>query len=773
MTTLIANLIRWRWPLALFSLCLLGFALLGLQHFSFDGSPREFFADDDPSYERFQALEDTYGSDYRIFFMLSAREGSMLDPENLQALSEMTEQAWTLPFVRRVDSLSNFQFTHSTEDELFVEDMFGEQVLVDSKALKSRQNKAITDPDIVNRLVSPDGKHVSLVMSLNLTQEQSQTPEAAELVEQAYALAESIKDQYPNIETAATGGLLSTYHNMQVAQSDMKLMIPVMFGLMFLLLGVLLRSISTILVAFTIAIFSAMGAVGFASWFGITFSVLSINAIIISIIVAMAHCIHIFTQFFRELQTQPTTPALEASLRSNVFAVSVTSLTTVIGFLSLNTNDLPPAVALGNAAAIGTALAWLFSFTILPALVMILPFKPHQTSEPLIDRCIGKLTDLLIARTNLSLAAMIALTIIMVVLSLRNEFNDNLTESLHRPHIFRDDTDKIDRNFGAVYIYSFNMDSGGANDIVDPAYLRKLDEFAAFLRQQPEVTSVRTFSDTIKRLNKSMHGDDPAYYRIPDDRELIAQYLLLYELSLPFGLDLGEQLTSDRRYSLLVANMPSLDTKTDIGLDERIWAWQQENLPAHMQERNVAISTIWSHLTIHSLTNSLEGSAIALVLISVILLLMLRSVRYGIISLIPNILPAVFGFGAWYLYSGNVGLGLTCVVIITIGIVVDDTVHLLAKYQKALQIKHGRVEDAIRLTLHQVGPALFMTTVVLASGFSVLGLSQIVINSALGQVTTVILLAAFVLDVVLLPAVLLIWDRNRDQEYELRNAATT
>ena len=317
------------------------------------------------------------------------------------------------------------------------------------------------------------------------------------------------------------------------------------------------------------------------------------------------------------------------------------------------------------------------------------------------------------------------------------------------------------------------MDSGGANDIVDPAYLRKLDEFAAFLRQQPEVTSVRTFSDTIKRLNKSMHGDDPAYYRIPDDRELIAQYLLLYELSLPFGLDLGEQLTSDRRYSLLVANMPSLDTKTDIGLDERIWAWQQENLPAHMQERNVAISTIWSHLTIHSLTNSLEGSAIALVLISVILLLMLRSVRYGIISLIPNILPAVFGFGAWYLYSGNVGLGLTCVVIITIGIVVDDTVHLLAKYQKALQIKHGRVEDAIRLTLHQVGPALFMTTVVLASGFSVLGLSQIVINSALGQVTTVILLAAFVLDVVLLPAVLLIWDRNRDQEYELRNAATT
>ncbi len=111
--------------------------------------------------------------------------------------------------------------------------------------------------------------------------------------------------------------------------------------------------------------------------------------------------------------------------------------------------------------------------------------------------------------------------------------------------------------------------------------------------------------------------------------------------------------------------------------------------------------------------------------------------------------------------SGKVGLGLTCVLIITIGIVVDDTVHFLVKYQKALKDKQGDAEAAVRATMHQVGSALFMTTAVLASGFFVLGLSKIIINSALGQVTTVILVAAFILDIILLPVLLLILDRNR------------
>ena len=766
MSSFISALIRFRGWFFLGSLVLLGVAATGLRHFTFDGTPRAFFAKKNPAYERFKSMEDTYGSDFRIFFMVSARKGTLFEPDNLRALQEMTRKSWELPFVRRVDSLSNFQYTHSEDDELYVDDFFGEEILKDPAALAARKAIALKDPDIVNRLVTPDGKHASLVLALNLSYDQSQSKAADDLVEKAKALEHAIEAKYPDIEIAATGNLLSTYYNMRVAQSDMGVMIPVMFVLMFIILGVLLRSLATVVISLIVAVCSALAALGFASWCGITFSILSINAVIISIIVAVAHCIHIFTQLFNELKTQNKIDALASSLRINFFAVSMTTLTTLIGFLSLNTNDLPPAVDLGNAAAIGTAVAWLLSLTMLPALVMVMPFKAHKTNEFLIDRVMNGLAELLIARRYTVLLVMAGLSGLMVYLSFQNELNDRLTDTLHRPHVFRHDTSLIDKHFGALYIDSFNLDSGKANNIVDPDYLKNMDRFATFLRQQPEITSVHAFSDVIKHLNQSMHNDDPAYYRIPDDRKLISQYLLLYQMSLPFGLDLNEQITSDHRYSRLTANMPSLDTRTDINVDDRIWDWQQKNLPPSMQNRNIALSNIWSRLTIHSLTNSLEGSGTALLLISVVMLLMLRSLRYGIISLIPNLLPAAFGFGVWYLYSGDVGLGLTCVAIITIGIVVDDTVHFLVKYQKALKDNGGDTEAAVRATFRQVGSALFMTTAVLASGFSVLGLSKIIINSALGQVTTVILIAAFLLDVVLLPVLLLIFDRNRKQPHQ-------
>ena len=232
-------------------------------------------------------------------------------------------------------------------------------------------------------------------------------------------------------------------------------------------------------------------------------------------------------------------------------------------------------------------------------------------------------------------------------------------------------------------------------------------------------------------------------------------------MSLPFGLDLGERITHDKRKSILSVYMPSQDTDINIAIDQRIAEWQQQNLLPKYQDKNISISTIWSYLTIHSLMNSIEGSAVALTLISFILLFMLRSIRYGLISLIPNIMPAVFGFGAWYFYSGNVGLGLTCVTIITIGIVVDDTVHFLAKYQAAMKKYSGDTEQAIKATFRQVGPALLITTLVLASGFSVLALSGIIVNSALGQVTCAILISAFLLDILLLPALLLIFDQRK------------
>ncbi len=673
MNTVVVSLVRHRWALLVLSLLFIAFALQGFKVFKFDASPRSYFEEGHAPYERFKALESTYGNDFRVFMMVSANTGDLFTPRKLAAVIEATEKAWLQPYVRRVDSLSNYQYTFSANDELMVEDIISRELLNNDGLIAQRKAIALDDIGVVNRLVSKDGVHAAILMSLSVDGEDRDAHTL--IVEKAYELEEQLKAAYPEIDIAITGNLISNYHNIQIAIEDVSLMVPVMFGLMFLLIGALLKSALTVIVSFTVALLSGITALGLGSLLGIEFSMLAINALIISITITVAHCIHIFTQLFVELQTKPKLEALTSSLSINFFAVSMTSLTTAVGFLSLNLNDLPPAVALGNAAAIGTALSWVFSFTILPAFVSVLPFKAHQSDSHVLERYMLKLSELVIAAPKKIAVVMSALTVVMIVLSFTNVLNDRFSEMIHEPHIFRADTGFIDKHFGALYTANFDLDSGSDNGISDPNYLKYVDAFAAFLRAQPEVRSVHSFADVVKRLNQSMNNDNPSYYVVPNSRALIAQYILLYEMSLPFGLDLNDQLTLGKERSRLLVSMPSIDTQQLMSLEHRILEWQDNNLPETLRHEGASMSIIWAHLSKDSLSSSLKGSVLALVLISIILLIVLKSLRYGIVSLIPNLMPAAFGFGGWYLYSGEVGLGLTCVVIITIGIVVDDTVH--------------------------------------------------------------------------------------------------
>ena len=756
----IQRLIQFRWLLFTLSVVFIGFSCYTLKFFKFDSSPYVYFKQGYEPFDRLELMEETYGRDFKVFVMVSATEDDIFTPDHLTAIKSITDEVWGYDFVRRVDSITNFQYIEGQDDYLNVENLFTDEVMADPELITQRKTIALNDPDIVKRLVSSDGRHASISIALTMSPDEVLTPESFQLVERIYELEERIKAQYPKLEIATVGNLLSSYHGTNAMIRDISVLVPTMFVLMFVLLALLLRSVSTIFITLFIAIGSTIGALAVSTLLDVVFSMIAMNTVIICLTISVAHCIHIFLTFLKKLQTHSKADALAESLHINFAAVSLTSLMTAIGFLSLNTNDLPPAVALGNASAIGAMLAWLFSLTILPALVMLFPFKAKQRGDSYIEQRMANLSEIVISKRYWLLGGMGVLTVFMVFLSLNNRLNDRLVESIGEPNIFITDARLIDCHFGSMYINNYHLDSGAEFGITDPEYLRQIDKFSNYLRAQPEITSVVSFSDTIKKLNKVMNSDNPEYYRIPDNRQLISQYLLLYELSLPLGLDLSERITHDKRASLVSATMPTMDTDTTMKLDQRIQAWQAKNLPQHLQVGTASISTIWSYLTFNSLSNSIEGSFVALALISLVMLFLLRSVRYGVISLVPNMMPAIFGFGCWYLYSGEIGLGLMCVSIITIGIVVDDTVHFLVKYRKALN-SLGNAEDAIRATFKQVGPALLITTVVLATGFATLSFSSVTLNSGLGIMTSIILVAAFVLDILLLPVLLLMFDGLR------------
>jgi predicted RND superfamily exporter protein len=252
-----------------------------------------------------------------------------------------------------------------------------------------------------------------------------------------------------------------------------------------------------------------------------------------------------------------------------------------------------------------------------------------------------------------------------------------------------------------------------------------------------------------------MHGDDPAYYRLPEQRELAAQYLLLYEMSLPYGLDLNNQINIDKSATRVAITAKTLSSNEVLALEDRAQQWLKVNGLPSMQVPGASTTIMFANIGYRNIRGMLFGATMALVLISIILIVALRSVKFGLISLIPNLAPTAMAFGLWGLLVGEVGMGLSVVVGLTIGIVVDDTIHYLSKYLRARREKGLSPQEAVRYAFRSVGLALWVTSVVLIAGFLILSLSHFYPNSSMGIMTAVTIAFALMADFLFLPPLLM------------------
>ena len=223
----------------------------------------------------------------------------------------------------------------------------------------------------------------------------------------------------------------------------------------------------------------------------------------------------------------------------------VTSLTTAIGFLALNFSDAPPFWHLGNVSAIGIVMAWILSVTFLPAMMSFMPVRAPKPATGGGESAMARFADFVVSHHKKLFYGIGALGVVLVAGVPRIEFNDQWTEYFDTSIEFRGDSDYTTQFFG-FYPIEFSVQANGEGGVSDPEFLEKLDAFTEFLRAQPNVTHVYSLADIMKRLNKNLHGDDESWHRLPDDRELSAQYLLLYELSLPYGLDLNDRVNIDK-----------------------------------------------------------------------------------------------------------------------------------------------------------------------------------------------------------------------------------
>lgn len=724
----------------------------GVQHLRFNNDYRMFFSEENPQLNAFEQLQNTYTKTDNILFVIEPKDGKVFTHETLTAVSELTHEAWQIPYSIRVDSITNFQYTYAEGDDLIVEDLVLNPESLDDNTLAEKQQIATTDPLLVNRLISPSAHTTGVNVTVQLPGKKlTEVPEAAA---KAMDMAKNLEAKYPNIKVHLTGMVMMNNAFPTASQDDMKSLYPVMFAAVSLVLVLMLRSIPGTVSTLIIIVLMIIATLGVTGWLGIKMSPPTTTVPIVIMTLAIADCVHILVNFLHFMRDgESKYQAMMESLRINLQPIFLTTLTTMIGFLSLNFSDAPPFRDMGNMAAMGVVLAFLLSITFLPAMMMLLPVKA-LSGDTMGSIAMVRFAEFVIRNKKRLLWGMGLLILFLIAQIPNNRLDDQFVKYFDETITFRQATDFATENLTGIYRIEYSLDSKETGGINDPAYLHKVEEFAQWYRQQPDVLHVNSITDIMKRLNRNMHEDNDSWYRLPDQRDLSAQYLLLYEFSLPFGLDLNNQINVKKSATRLTVTLNSISTQQLLKIEEDAQQWLLANAP-DLRSDGASPSVMFAHIGSRNIIAMLKGTTIALVVISFILVIALKSLRIGAISLIPNLVPIGMAFGLWGLTVGEIGLALSIVSGMTLGIVVDDTVHFLSKYLRARREKNLPREDAVRYAFSTVGTALWVTSLVLIVGFGILAFSQFQLNAGMGLLTAITLGLALIADFLFLPPLLI------------------
>lgn len=760
--------IRFRWLIIAVGLALSMLAASGGQFLAFTTDYRAFFDASNPQLKAFETMQETYDQSDNVMLVVTPKDGKVFSPQTLASVQWLTEEAWQFPYSTRVDSITNHQHTEAIEDDLNVADLVLEPFDLSEADLQRIQQIAVDEPLLVNRLINPAGTVSGVNVVIQLPGESlDEIPEVAAF---ARDLKTRMEAQDPNISIALTGMVMFNNAFGESSQDDMSTLVPLMFLVVILMIGFMLRSVWATFATVSIIFMSIATAMGIFGWSGFMLTPPTASAPTIILTMAVADAVHLLVSFFWEMRHgKDKHQAMIESIRVNAMPIFITSLTTAMGFLSMNFSEVPPLAHLGNIVAVGVVVAWILSVSFLPALTVVLPIKVKMLEKDQ-HTAMTALGDFVVHKRKPLLWGMLAASLLFISFVPKNEINDQFVEYFAPSVEFRADSDYASDNLIGPYTVEYSFQSPESGGIAEPDFLATVDAFVEHLYTYKEVAHVFSLSDTMKRLNQNMHGDDATKKVLPDNRDLAAQYLLLYEMSLPYGLDLNNQIDVDKSATRVTVTTVNMSTNQVLALEQSVDEWISTNGNA-LEVIAASPTLMFAHIGKRNAYSLLGGSGIALIAISIVLIFALRSLKIGLLSLIPNLLPAGIAFGIWGLISGEVGMSVSIVVGMTMGIVVDDSVHFLSKYLRARREKGLDAADACRYAFNQVGQALVVTTLVLCCGFAILALSTFRMNGDMGLVTAITIAVALIVDFFLLPPLLMWLDKGSQSAPSLSSDA--
>ena len=732
----------------------------GITSVVFDPDMERFFPKGHPATSLSYEIDETFIRTDNLVIAINAKNNSIFTKKTLSLIESLTEKSWTVPYSIRVDSLTNYSYVRSVDDDLLVEPFIENAVSLEDSFIKQREKIVEEEEIIFGSLISKDKK--TTVISIIVD---PPNPDAniklIDTVEYMLEYVDEAKSNHPELDIRVLGTPYQEYISPKMVLSEMPIVMPSMLLLILVSVFFLLRSVFAVLATILVIVLSLIATFGSVGYIGNALNQMVITIPILIITLALADCVHLFSIFFQQrVKGHSGKESMIRSLELNLQPLFLTTLTTCIGFLSFNVLDVPPLQDLGNFVSIGIAMAFIFTIFFAAPLFSFFEIKaPESVNQQInLSRKIAKFS---LKNSKTLLWSVPLASLLLICLIPLNVLDENPTQMYDEGFTsFSADTLWLDEMLGVTFPVSFKASSNNGS-VSEPEFLKKIDNFVKWLETQDEVNHVTSLAHTMKNLNKSMHGDDPEWETIPESEELSSQYLFFYEMSLPMGLDLNSSISQDRASTKISANLDDMSGKDFLKFDKKVRAHIQENNLTEIISPAAGFRVVFSHISMVIVNSLLFGVFLGLLSITLLLGLFFRSIPFGVLSAFPNVLPIAAAFGIWALYDGQVGFMVAVGMGSTLGIIVDFTVHLLSKYDLARREMGQSPEEAVVFAFESVGFALIVMTIVISLGFLVLNLVNFMPLHDFARFSTISFLMALIIDFLLFPNLLVRFDKRK------------
>ena len=755
MSSVVEHLLARRHLLAAVTFALGSIVAWGINYTFVEATFKAILSEDDPYKAEVDQARADFPPSTSVLFAFET-DTDVFNFPALRAMDELTNRYAEIDSAVSVGSLINRRL-NSVDAERYDRD-YVIPILDDLAAADLPELKALAlkDEDLTKSLLSSNGDMALAVVKYKVSRdEQAQRLEVARSI---ITLRDELREKYPEVNIYVLGSVLFELDGYNAQIKDSQTLFPLTVVIGIVLLWLCLRSLPYAVCLFAVA-FATIGlSVGTWGWLGIPFNQISSLGPIVVLVIAIAGGIHIVSVYGQGLaQSMTRLDAMRHSLSVNLQPVTLAAITTSMGFLSLNYSSSPGIYGFGNVIALGTWWAYVVTLCLLPALIMLLPTNkiPRPLGVQGFIRWVRREVDV---RANLWLAISSGIIVVTLALLPLNKLDFNRYSFVDQDSDFHYVMTALREKIGNDQSLVYSIDSGAYYGITEPEFLSAVDEFSEWVEAQPEASFVNSYTGLLRTLNKAEHDDDPAWDVLPQDKLQIIDYLVGYQLIQEIEPNLEPIFNADYSSIRFVVGTSNLTNGQLLGLNDRIESWIANNLDPDYRVLHGDNGILFARLD-QTITEELaKGFALSFVLITLTMLIGLRSVRYGLLSIMPNLFPATIVFGCWGLLVGELSPYILMLFSISIGIVVDDSVHILSKYIGAR--REGQApEDSVNYSLDKAGSAITITTLSLAVGTFILVFSNTYHFQNVALLLTPIIVVALLLDLLFLPPVLVKLDR--------------